>query len=136
MPSTARTLCVSPDEIDRVLPLVTDMLTAAVEKCGDWTLREVCYALQGAQALLWIVWDGEKLSAAAVSQLIAVPKGKICQVIACGGASESWPEAIQPIEQYAKAEGCVSMRIRGRPGWSRVFPDYKTEWLSLAKRLD
>jgi hypothetical protein len=29
------------------------------------------------------------------------------------------------IENYARAEGCEAMRIFGRPGWSRVLPDYK-----------
>lgn len=136
MPSSARTLCVAPEQVDDVLPHVIGMINDAVQRCGDWSLHDICYLLQGAQALLWIIWDGNAISAAAVSQIIKVPKGKICQVIACGGTAESWPVAIVPIEDYGRAEGCVRMRIQGRQGWARVFPDYKTEWVSMKKELN
>jgi hypothetical protein len=135
MRSMGETVCIAPDQVDEILPYVLPFIKAAVERCGDWALHDVIYQLQGAQALLWVIWDGERFTAAAVSQLIKVPRGKLCQIIACGGTAESWPQALLPIEAYAKAEGCSQMRIQGRAGWSRVFPAYKTEWLSMEKEL-
>jgi hypothetical protein len=132
-----RTVCIAPEDVERVLPYVICFINDAVERCGDWTLAEVVYLLQGAQALLWVIWDGENFAAAAISQLIKVPRGKVCQVIACGGAAESWPNALRPVEEYAKAENCIAMRIQGRPGWSRLFSQhaYKTQWHSLEKAI-
>ena len=129
---TARALPVSPDLVDEVLPHVRHHIAAAVERCGDWTLHDIVYLLQGAQALLWVL---PEFRAAAVSQIIKVPRGRICQIIACGGEANSWPEALIPIEQYAADEGCVALRIQGRPGWSRVFRSYATQWHSLEKPL-
>lgn len=134
--SSGETLWCPPEALEQALPHVIGMLNDAVEQCGDWTLKDICSALQEGRAFLWVIWDGQNISAAAVSQFIGAPKGKICQVIACGGTAISWPESIAPIEHYAKAENCVSMRIWGRPGWARVFKDYRLEWLSLEKKMD
>lgn len=132
---TAETLYIAPSDVDKVLPHVVEMINDAVTRCGDWTLQEIYDALRAERALLWVIWDGKSFLAAAISQLIKVPRGKLCLLVACGGTAESWPAALAPIEDYAKAEGCARMRIQGRPGWSRVFPAYKTEWLSMEKEL-
>lgn len=87
--------------------------------------------------LLWVRWDGEELRAAAITQLTIVPRGKVCTVVACGGErAGSWKAAIEPIEAYAKEQGCAAMRIQGRPAWARVFNDFDLEWVVLERRLN
>jgi len=135
MPASVDTLCVPPDRINEVWPHVAGWLSNAVGKCGDWTLKGIRAALDKEQAMLWIVWDG-KLHAAGVTQLIVIPKGKICQVVACGGDQIiPWDIAFAPVEAYAKEQGCVAMRIEGRPGWKRIFADYTLDWVCLEKDL-
>lgn len=132
----AETLCVAPEQVDDFWPFVSGWLRSATDRCGDWTLEDVRAALDNRQALLWILWDGSAIKAAAVSQLSTVPRGKICTILACGGgASGSWGAALLPIEQYAREQGCVASRIQGRPAWARVFHDYKTEWVTIEKVL-
>lgn len=136
MSASVDTLCVAPDRINEVWPHVVHWLSNAVGKCGDWTVQSIRQALDKEQALLWILWDGQ-LRAACVSQLIEIPKGKICQIVACGGDQViPWDIAFAPIEAYAKEQSCVSMRIEGRPGWKRVFSDYALEWVCLHKDLN
>lgn len=87
--------------------------------------------------LLWVRWDGDKLRAAAVTQIAVVPRGKVCTVVACGGErAGGWKDAIAPIEAYAKDQGCVATRIHGRRAWAKVFDDYDLEWVALEKRLN
>ena len=134
--SSAETLCVPPDKIAEVWPHVVHWLANAVGKCGDWTLAAILDGLARETCLLWILWDGA-LHAACVTELVIVPKGKICRIVACGGDQViAWPVAFAPIERYARDQGCVSMRIEGRPGWQRVFPDYEPEWICLEKGLN
>lgn len=133
----AETLCVSPDRIDAMWPHVSGWFQAAVDRCGDWTLEALKDELNFERALLWVLWDGSALKAAAVTQMTIVPRGKVCSVLACGGSRAStWREAISAIEDYAKSEGCVAMRMQGRRGWLRALEGYSIDWVALEKRLD
>jgi hypothetical protein len=38
-------------------------------------------------------------------------------------------------ETFAKAEGCAAIRIHGRRGWAREFPDYRLTRILLEKNL-
>lgn len=137
LPVSADTLCVPPDRIGEIWPYVERWLANAVAKCGDWTVAALLDGLRAEQMLLWVRWDGEVLRAAAVTQLVIVPRGKICTVIACGGERVgSWKAALAPIETYAKEQACVAMRIQGRVAWSKVFDDYELEWVTLEKGLN
>lgn len=131
----AETLCVSPGRVDEMWPHVSAWLEAACERCGDWTIEALRTSLDREEMLLWIVWDGERLRSATVTELVIVPKGKICRVVVHGGADVHWSTAIKPIEQYAKDAGCVAMRVDGRKGWARVLSDYELNWITLEKRL-
>lgn len=136
MSASAETLCVAPGRLPEMWPHVEVALASAVTRCGDWTLQEIYDAISAGSMLLWVLWTGEKLSAAAVTRLSEVPRGKVCTVIACGGKSAgSWQAAIAPIEAYAAQEGCSAMRIYGRVAWAKIFPDYDLAWVALEKGL-
>lgn len=134
-PLSVELICVAPDLVQRTWPYVEHLIKGAVEKCGDWTLEDVKRGLDSRTCLLWVTFDGREIPAAAVTMLQQVPRGLICLAVACGGQDDDWPERFRPIEDYARNEGCFATRIRGRPGWSRLFKDYKMEWVSLEKRL-
>jgi hypothetical protein len=135
MSASVEVVCVEPARWPAVWPHVAPMLQAACDRCGDWTSEAIRAGLADESLLLWITWDGAKILAAAVTQLILVPRGLVCQIVACGGTDVNWPERLAHFERFARDEGCVEMRVQGRPGWARVLPEYKTEWVSLAKRL-
>lgn len=137
MSVSADTFCVDPGRIDEIWPHVLGWLQTATEKCGDWTVDVIRDALLSEEMLLWVRWDGTALRAATVTELMTVPRGKVCQIVVCGGEKVgSWQEAIAPIEKYASEQGCVAMRIHGRIAWTKIFPDYDLEWVALEKRLN
>lgn len=137
MSVSVETLCVAPDRVEAMWPYVEGWIANAVNKCGDWTSEAIRDALLKHELLLWILWDGERLRAAAVTEVMIVPRGKVCRIVACGGSrAVAWPQAIEPIEHYARELGCVAMRIHGRWGWMKVFDDYDLEWVALEKGLN
>jgi len=49
-----------------------------------------------------------------------------------GGEGLTLPD---PYRIFAKAEGCAAIRIHGRRGWAREFPDYRLTRILLEKEL-
>jgi hypothetical protein len=135
-PPPAGTWCVAPDRIAAIWPHVAPWLTAAADRCGDWTADALRELLLRGEALLWVLWDGQALCAACVTEAVGVPRGRILRVLACGGRRlRNWVEALAPIEAYARDLGCRAIRIEGRRGWQRVLPDYRLAWICIEKEL-
>ncbi len=86
--------------------------------------------------LLWIAWDGQKIVAAAVTQLTEENGSKIGTIVAHAGSGwEKFGHLRSGLEDHFIAEGCTISRILGRPGWSRILKDYRTKALVLEKEL-
>lgn len=135
--ASVETLCVAPDKVEAMWPFVEAWLRAAAERCGDWTIDAIRDALRRHELLLWVLWDGERLRAATVTEVVIVPRGRVCRIVACGGCKAvPWPRALAPIERYARDLGCVAMRIDGRAGWMKIFDDYDLVWVALEKELN
>lgn len=137
---TDKLICVDPEKLDKIWPQVWHFIHAAfLTGLGDDTLASVHEDLQKRDALLWIVWDGAGLMAAATTKLCLVPNGKRhCVITSCAGRElPRWLRFIKELEDYAKAEGCHQMRIMGRHGWKAYFKEYGyTEpWVCLEKEL-
>lgn len=131
----ARLLCVAPSMVPEIWPYAGPMIRRATERGGgdfDRTETEVLAGLQ----LLWIVSDDGALQAAATTQLVNEGQGKACIIVACSGRqSERWLPLIVGIEDYAKAEGCKTMRVIGRKGWERVLSGYRAKYVTLEKEI-
>jgi hypothetical protein len=86
--------------------------------------------------LLWIAWDGEKIIAAAVTQLTEENGRKVGTIVAHAGSMwAKFGHLRFGLEDHFIAEGCSVSRILGRPGWSRILKDYRTKALVLEKEL-
>lgn len=48
---------------------------------------------------------------------------------------DQWREALSIVEDHAKSLGLRYMRIQGRKGWSKLFPDYSMYQVKLEKEL-
>jgi hypothetical protein len=128
-------VCVDPARVDEFWPYVAGLLWRATERCGDWTLTDLRAALSTG-ALLWIAWDGAEMLAVVVTQLLPLPRGKVCNVVAGAGTQmDRWCALMSDIEKYARSEGCVSVRVDGRPGWARALAGFRIERVVLEKRV-
>ncbi len=85
-------------------------------------------------SLLWLAWDGEKVHAAAVTQLTNHNDLKICTIVACGGEERTrWLYLIGKLEEHARDEGCARVRICGRRGWTKALEGYRVRSVILEK---
>lgn len=130
-------VCVEPAKIDAIWPHVAVFIhTAYWTGIGDDTPESLKIRLDEGRALLWIVWDGKGILAAAVTEIVQVPARKLCMITACAGRElHRWRHFIANLEAYAKTQGCDVMRVHGRVGWKSVFPDYREPWVALEKGL-
>lgn len=91
-------------------------------------LKDEC---EHGDAQLWFAWS-DHLEAAAATRI----NDGVCVLVSCGGKARSrWLWMLDDIEQWAKTQGCNTMRIFGRKGWGRVLKDYHTARLVLDKEI-
>lgn len=128
-------LCVDPAHVSKTWPMVSHLIREAMER-GGGDFAEVEATTLSGEKLLWLAVDEQAIWAAAVTGL-HVERGKsFCCIWACGGKERTrWLDMESLIEKYAKDEGCQSMRIYGRRGWAREFPEYKLISITLEKAL-
>jgi hypothetical protein len=127
--------CVPPCSVSVVWPQVWHFIYGAMRRGGLSAYRPVAENVLDGRALLWIAYDGKKVQAAAVTEVQATEWRKVCIIVACGGENLCWPDLIQPLEQFARAEGCTAVRIMGRPGWERVLKEYRRKRVVLEKEI-
>ena len=107
-----------------------------MEKGRLSSYADVEHAVRNGNALLWLAWNGEKIKAAAVTELGIANGEKFCTIVACGGHERAqWLPLLAGLEAYGRREGCAAMRIYGRRGWLKLLPEYRTTRVLLEKPL-
>jgi hypothetical protein len=131
----AELVCIGPKVVGQVWPHVSDGILAAFEKVDIGRFDELERDVLNGDALLWLV-HGKKIEAAIVTQIILSQKSKVCMVSALFGSRRNgWLHLESKIAEYAKAEGCASMRMIGRKGWKRVLKSYAEIGVVLERQL-
>lgn len=132
-------LCVDPARVEEIWPHVEGFIASALWRSPDGDKpTDALHELNAGHLLLWVVWaeDEHELIAAATTRLIDIATGRICVITACGGKKlERWKQFVGDIEKYARDEGCIELRLMGRKGWVKMFPDFREPWCLLSKEL-
>jgi len=129
-------ICIDPSKVHLVWPLVSHLIRAAMHKGRISEFADVEHAVLSGAQLLWLAADARAIWAAAVTQLSRANGEKFCTIVACGGRERArWLPLKAELEAFAKAEGCAAIRIHGRRGWAREFPDYRLTRILLEKEL-
>lgn len=117
MPSSAEIHCVDPEIVFKFWPYAKRFVFSASERTGLTDPEETEYGVLIGDQLLWIIWDGTKIKAAATTHLCE----GVCTVTTCGGEDmKQWLPLFSRIVRYAEDEGCI-IRIPGRKGWKRAL---------------
>lgn len=126
-------VCVEPDSLKEVWETVAPLIRASM-KGALFGFDQVEQELFSDRAQLWIVWDGEAILCAGITQLYK--KKRVCLLTACGGRDRGeWLHLAPGIEEFARAEGCTKMMVVGRKGWLRELKDYQLTQVILEKEL-
>lgn len=131
-------VCVEPGLTTRFWPMVRDMIDRSYAASDCETPPDLLAELMAGRKLLWIAIDTKDTIVAAMITAMWSMRGggRMLKMHECGGERlEEWKHLRAEIEQYAKAEGCDRVMIEGRPGWSRLMPDYKLTAVILEKRI-
>ena len=132
------TLCVNPEKIDEIWSHIKHHIEEAFASgLGDETPDSTHTKLKHGSALLWLATENKQILAAATTEIFDCPNGtKVCFIGCCGGREiEKWSGCIRDIEAFARDERCAEVRLYGRPGWKKVFGDYRETWICLKKEL-
>lgn len=136
-PPDDQLVCVNPGQIDQIWPHVRAFIETAFQRGrGDDNAAMIEDDVRAGRALLWIVWDGSGLLAAATTKIIDASNKRLCVITSCGGRElPRWLAFIKDLEKYARVESCAALRIEGREGWIKMFPDYHQPYIVLEKVL-
>jgi hypothetical protein len=81
--------------------------------------QDILDRVANGKTLLWIAIDDDErnILAAMTTELVPMRSGLVCWMCQCGGdRMQDWSRFHIKIEEYAKAEGCVRVTLRGRAG--------------------
>lgn len=108
-------------------PKVAEFISEALNRDG-WKLDSEDVLSQigdGLMGLYLIADDMGEILGAVVAEVQQYPKSSVFNIAYCGGRDlYRWANLISGMEAEAARFDCDTVRITGRHGWGRVFPDY------------
>lgn len=129
-------IAVPPERAQEAWPLAEKYVQAAAEKTGFSEVAETHLQVMLGNALLWLAAEGTNVVGAGVTRLIEDRGKTACEIFVWGADDQKkCAPLLKAIEDYAKAEGCASVRLAGRRGWARLLPDYRMAAIILEKAL-
>jgi hypothetical protein len=129
-------VCVDPKRVHEVWHLAEPLLKSAILRTGLSAWQDIEYDILYGEALLWLCVDDGEILCAGSTALQDVDAGRVCVITACGGSNmKLWLPLLSKIEQYARDEKCIAVRIYGRRGWLRVLDGYHETNVVLDREL-
>lgn len=120
---------------------VEPYLASACQRGGEYLTQDILTALVRRQMQMWVAFEGETLKrsnvfAVCITEIVITPQRKSCSIlIGTGRRREEWQGFRSAIEEWAREQGCEAMKVIARPGWERVFEDYRKTHTLLEKAL-
>jgi hypothetical protein len=120
-----------PLEEDAVIdawPKVEAWISEALEREGfksfpDDVLKDIA---DGVIGLYLIEDEAGEIIAAITCEVQDWPNANVFNIAHCGGRDlYRWAQLLGGLEAEAARLGCETMRITGRAGWGRIYPEYR-----------
>lgn len=126
---------IPPDAIDALWQTIRPRVMSGVERSsGRLTEGAVFDLLRSGQWQCWTFWEDNRCLAVIVTRLGVETSGMktLEALMASGDDRDKWQRAaVDRLKKFAKDEGCGLFEMIARPGWERVFPDFKKTHVML-----
>ena len=116
------------DEITKLWPRLEPLVSRALDRTRDYTLDDVHQSLREERRQIFATWP--EVDTICITSIEKRPRRKV--LIICwkaGRLHDDWRQMLQAVENWGRSLGCTRVEFRGREGWTKLLPDYKTEVL-------
>ena len=124
--------------VESVWLLAEPFLAKATARTSKVSTSDFLDLLIGGHMQLWLIWTHDReLLAALVTEIVTFRNGwKVAKVVCLGGRQlDRWRHLMPKLESWARDESCDALEIIGRPGWGKIFQDYREIERTFAKEL-
>ena len=129
-----------PDTIDALWPAIRQRIVSGVERSsGRLTEKSVFDLLKAGTWQCWTYWEGHKCLAVVITRLGIESSGSksLEAIMASGDNRDRWQRiAVDTLKKFAKSEGCKLFELIARPGWERVFTEFKKTHVMLEWKVE
>lgn len=135
---TVHVEAVEPGVASSIWPRVSGMIDIGYMAGDDLMPADMLERIRYGRVVLWIAIDEDNgnILAALTTELVPMRSGLVCWMCQCGGdRMQDWSRFHIKVEEYARAEGCVKVALRGRDGWRGVLEGYRVRTVQLEKVL-
>lgn len=129
---------VPPEEVDQTRHLWGAELRRAIARAaGRISEQDVVERATLGELQLWLGYEGDTFKVVVVTEIAIYPTNRrICSILLLAGEGvHRWAHEIDTLERFARAEDCDAIEIHGRPGWGRIYPDYRPIFTVFEKEL-
>lgn len=135
--NAVKAFCIPRADTPQYWPHVCEWLDRAYERHDLLLPATLLDDLASGHRQLWVAWAPEgEILCGVITRLAKRRSGLHCEVEAAGGIEVwRWIGCMSVIEEYAKREGCLKVRIQGRPGWVRLLRHYRQSQVVIELEL-
>lgn len=128
-----------PDERDAALVALKPWIELGCERSdGELTFTDIASGVMSNRFQIWALVERSPPEAKGVviTELQVRRNSKVAALICAGGETVGRKDVQSILEQWARDEGCSSLRIpRARKGWLKKLPDWKLLSVEMSKEL-
>ena len=116
------------DEITPLWPRLEPLIQRALDRSPDYTLNDVYDSLCDERRQLFATWPD--IDTICITGIEIRPNRKVLVIWwKAGVLHDDWRDMLRATENWGRSMGCTRIEFRGRKGWQRLLPDYRTETL-------
>jgi hypothetical protein len=126
----AELLGVAAEHVGAVWPLVERHVERALAYGdGEYLAEDIRRFLEAREMQLWVAGTGRGVIGAGVTQLVAYPRRKYCDMIlwAADTPLHEWLSCLDVVERWAETHG-ARPRLFGRRGWGKRLAAYAPKY--------
>lgn len=124
------------ENIDSLWPKLLPFVTRVLSRDSEFTPEQIYNKVKNYESQLMVGERSGVPEFILVTSIYGQGKDKSCLLfLAAGENGKHWISYLGSVESWAKAQGCKTIKLQGRPGWKKWLKEYRVKDVILEKRL-